>query len=377
MLSLARSSLIHEWRRYLAAVLAVSFSGLLVLVQIALLLGMFGTVSSYIDHSTADVWMGYRNTESVDMGRGIPISRKIFLHQHPKVSKVERVLMDFGDWRRSDGAVLSVYLVGLDPMEGGMILAKKIPPRLRAALYHPDAVIVDQADVEKLGAKVGAVAEINSRRVRVVGVIKGMRAIGGANVICSMRTAEKLIDSSGFMSRWATYFVASLEPGSDVNQVVRDLEPKGLRTDYSVWDAKGFSLQSQTYWLLESGAGAASGFASVLGILVGVLITSQTLRGAILSSLKEYATLRALGVSLGSLRMVVLEQSFWVGVAGLIITGLATWMIAWLASQAFVAIALPLWLLIAVGLMMLAIAMGSGLLSVRPLFRAEPADLLR
>lgn len=377
MVSLARSSLIHEWQRYLAAVLAVSFSGLLVLAQVALLLGMFGTVSSYIDHSTAEVWMGYRNTESVDMGRNITDSNKVFLHQHPSVRKVERVLMGFGDWRRQDGAVLSVYLVGVDPVKDGMMLAKKIPARLRAVLYQPDAVLVDQADQEKLGARLGAVAEINGRRVRVAGVVKGMRAIGGANVICSMRTAEKLMESNGNLAQWGTYFIASLEPGAKVSQVVQDLEPKGMHKGYSVWDSAGFSLQSQLYWLLESGAGAASGFASLLGILVGVLITSQTLRGAILSSLKEYATLRALGVSLGSLRMVVLEQSFWIGVAGLVITGLATGLIAWLAAQAFISIAFPIWLLTGVALMMLAIAMFSGLLAVRPLFQAEPADLLR
>ncbi len=377
MVSLARSSLIHEWRRYLAAVLAVSFSGLLVLVQVALLLGMFGTVSSYVDHSTADVWMGYRNTESVDLGRSISDSNKVFLYQHPKVRKVERVLMGFGDWRRSDGAVISVYLVGVDPAQNGMMLAKKIPVHLRSVLYQPDAVLVDEADVEKLGAHLGAVTEINGRRVRVAGVVSGMRAIGGANVIASMRTTENLMDPGGSLAQWATYFIASLQPGSNVKQVVRELEPKGLRSAYSVWDSVGFSLQSQLYWLLESGAGAASGFASLLGIMVGVLITSQTLRGAILSSLKEYATLRALGVSLGSLRMVVLEQSFWIGMVGLIITSLATLLIDWLAQQAFVAIAFPFWLLAAVALMMLAIAMGSGLLSVRPLFKAEPADLLR
>lgn len=304
MVSLARATLLHDWQRYLAAVLAVSFSGLLVLVQVALLLGMFGTVSSYVDHSNADIWMGYRNTESVDMGRNIPDSNKVFLHAHPGVDKVERVLMGFGDWRRDDGAVLSVYLVGIDPIAGGMMMAKKIPAHLRSALYQPDTVLVDEADMVKLGARIGSIAEINGCRVKVAGVISDLRAIGGANVVCSLRTTEKLMDPSGSLAQWATYYIASLAPGADVHQVVHELEPKGLRSAYSVWDSVGFSLQSQLYWLLESGAGAASGFASLLGIMVGVLITSQTLRGAILSSLKEYATLRALGVSLSSLRMV-------------------------------------------------------------------------
>jgi ABC-type multidrug transport system fused ATPase/permease subunit len=50
-------------------------------------------------------------------------------------------------------------------------------------------------------------------------------------------------------------------------------------------------------------------------------ITWQTLRGAILANIKEFASLRALGVSMGDLRMIVMELGFWVGIAGLAATG--------------------------------------------------------
>jgi len=377
MISLARSTLIYEWRRYLAAILAVSFSGLLVLVQIALLLGMFGTVSSYVDKSSADVWLGYRNTESVDLGRNIDESNEVFLHAHSEIQSVERVLMGFGDWRRNDGAIISVYLVGIDPRPDGMMLAKAIPPELRSLLQEPDAALVDEADAGKLGARIGAVAEINGWRVKVVGVVSGLRAIGGANVICSLRSVEKFMNAGGHMAGQSTYYIAQAKAEADLAQVIKELQPKGSHSAYSVWSAFDFSAQSQIYWLLESGAGAASGFASILGIVVGVLITSQTLRGAILSALKEYATLRALGVSLQALRKVVLEQSFWIGACGLAITALSAVLIAWIADQAFVSMAFPLWLLSAVACLTMAIALGSGLISVRPLFKAEPADLLR
>jgi putative ABC transport system permease protein len=54
----------------------------------------------------------------------------------------------------------------------------------------------------------------------------------------------------------------------------------------------------------------------VLGIIIGVAITWQTLRGAIMANIKEFASLRALGVSMGSLRRIVVELSFWVGLVG-------------------------------------------------------------
>ena len=51
MVSLARATLRHEWRRFLAAVLAVAFSGLLVLVQLGLRLA--GEIRPHGDHASA------------------------------------------------------------------------------------------------------------------------------------------------------------------------------------------------------------------------------------------------------------------------------------------------------------------------------------
>ncbi len=54
MVALARKTLIYEWRRFLPAMLAVGFAGLLQLLQAALVLGIFGSTSVYITGSSAD-----------------------------------------------------------------------------------------------------------------------------------------------------------------------------------------------------------------------------------------------------------------------------------------------------------------------------------
>lgn len=377
MVSLARASLLYEWRRFLAAILAVSFSGLLVLIQVALLLGTFSTVSSYIDYSNADLWIGYRNTPSVDLGRNIPASNEVFIRMNPEVRQIERLLLWYGDWRRPDGAALSVYVVGIDTRPNGLALAKRIGPQQRAMLDRPDTVLIDVAEARKLQARIGTVVEINGRRVKVAGMVSGLRAIGGANIIASLATTERLMDSTGRATQEATYFLARLANRANAEQVRKVLTPQGSRQPFSVWEAGAFSWQSQTYWLLESGAGTGVGFASMLGLMVGILITSQTLRSAILASLREYATLRALGVSLRSLRTVVLEQSFWVGLIGLCATAVTTSGVAVLAERVQVAMLFPSWLLISVAVLTVLIALGSGLLALKPLFQAEPAALLR
>jgi putative ABC transport system permease protein len=115
----------------------------------------------------------------------------------------------------------------------------------------------------------------------------------------------------------------------------------------------------------------------VLGIIIGVAITWQTLRGAIMANIKEFASLRALGVSMGSLRRIVMELSFWVGVVGVAAAIFLTWLISLFALANAVIIALPLPLLIVVGGGLIAISMLSGFLSLGILKNSQPADLLR
>jgi putative ABC transport system permease protein len=138
-----------------------------------------------------------------------------------------------------------------------------------------------------------------------------------------------------------------------------------------------FSKASQIYWLAESGAGAGFAFSSVLGLLVGIAITSQTLRGALLAQIREYATLRAVGVPVRALRAVVLEQASWVGIGGLVVAAMLTALVSVAAATADVEIILSWWGVLTTALFILAIAVGAGWLALGPLYQTEPAELLR
>ena len=187
--SLARAGLRHEGRRYLAAVLAITFASMLIAIQMGLLLGMFGTVSSVIDRSDAELWIGYRNTRSVDLGRAVSRFSDALAWQHPDVRRIERYVSGYADMRRADGVPVSVILNGIDATPQALAYARLLTPAQRAALDAPDAILIDRADEAKLQAAVGDTVEINGRRVRVAGIVDGIRAIGGVNVLASFATA--------------------------------------------------------------------------------------------------------------------------------------------------------------------------------------------
>lgn len=374
MIPLARKTLLYEWRRFLPSALAVAFSGLLLLMQAALVFGIFGASAVYITASDADLWAGYPGTQSIELGRPIPPRTQIELLSDPAVQRVEPFAWIDGDWRGpSDKGGVSVFVSGIDPRSDGMMFARVLDPAQRALLREPGGVIVDAADLSKLGVRVGDQALINGQLVRIAGIGHGLRALGGVNVIASLDTARALdTDSGGEVA----YYVAKLKPGSDVGAVVKRLDAQA-NGHYAVWSAPDFARRAVFYWMFETGAGLGVVFLALVVFAVGAVITSQTLMAAVAGSVREYATLHALGVGFGRLRIVVLEQAAWIGVSGLLVGGVFSLILIALARGQDVPVVVnPLSWLICAALVM-GIALVSGAAAVRALRHADPALLLR
>lgn len=377
MVALARKTLIYEWRRFLPAIVAVGFAGLLQLLQAALVLGIFGSASVYITGSSADLWVGYPGTQSVNLGRAIDPNVEMRLRMDPEVQKVEPFLWVDADWRGAhDTGGESVFVSGIDTKPDAMMFSRTLSPQLRARLREPDAVIIDRADIAKLGVHVGDSAAINGQRVRVVGVASGLRALGGVNVVSSLDTARQLDIDPANRGR-PTYLVASLRDPSQAKAVARRLRGDRGVGPYDVWTAKHFARRSVLYWMLDTGAGAGVLFLAGIVFLVGAVITSQTLMGAVAGSIREYATLNALGVGVTNLRWVVLEQAFWVGSIGLLGATLLGVLVLALARSEDVPVVLNLPITLICVALSMALAAVSGLAAMRSLHHADPATLLR
>lgn len=375
MMSLALKSLVHEWRRFSPAVVAVAFSGLLVLLQAALILGIFSLSSLYVTRSTADLWIGYPGVQSVDLGRPISDQAEMSAWMQPGVRQVESFLWGSGEWRTERQGMVNVYIVGVSLDPGALALANVLTPGQRSSLAEPGAVLIDDGDLHKLGVQSGDTVEINGRRVRVAGLTHGLRGLGGVNVIASLPTTRDLDPAAGPQGMVA-YVLARFDTTGAAAAAGHRLNRIGQSSGFEALDSKAFADRTTLYWLSESGAGVAFMFGSIVALAVAVIITSQTLTAAVLGSIKEYAALRALGFSMRSLRAVVLEQSAWVGVAGLAAAGLLTALLALVARSQGVPIILSPLMMAAAGALILFVALGSGAWALRRVALADPASLL-
>jgi len=250
-----------------------------------------------------------------------------------------------------------------------------LTPEMRIRLTEPGAVVVDETELERLGLRrgIGETAEVVGHKVRIVGLVRGFKSIWGPYVFCSMQTARQLLFQ--YRPDQTQYLLARCRQRADVPVVVERLRRQ--YPEMAVLADDEFSLQTRLYWLTRTRVGIALGLTAVLALLVGLVITSQTLYAAVTASLREYAVLRALGLPRWRIGALVLALSFWIGLVGMATSMPVAGALGRLAGAIGAEVLLPLWLLAGTITVTMAIALVSGLLALRSLRLVEPANLLR
>jgi putative ABC transport system permease protein len=366
------TTLWHDRQRFLPGVLAVTFSAALINLQCGLLLGLFSTTSIPIDHSEADIWMSAPGVLSVDLGRPISQANLSRMASYADLEALEILLLDYSYWLKPDGSKELCIIIGSRLLDQPLGSVRELTREMRARLTEPGAIVVDDAELGRLGINgVGDRTKIGDQRVRVVGLVHGLKSLTGPYVFCSIETARMLLPGSFDQ---ATYLLARCRKASTPSAVVERLRK---HSDLSAFTKEEFSRRTRVHWLTQTNAGISTAFTAALGLLVGAVVTSQSLYAAVAASMREYAVLRALGIPRRRIIAMVLALSFWVGIAGIVLALPTTFGLAHVAEVAGTRMLLPHWLLAAVMLVTMAMAIFAGLAALRSLRLTEPATLLR
>src|SRR5258708_18227958 len=118
--------------------------------------------------------------------------------------------------------------------------------------------------------------------------MRGVRSLAGPFGFCSLETARPLLRLTGDQT---TSLLARCRTPDDASRVVERLHQY---PNLSAFTSTEFSHRSRVHWLTKTKAGVAIGYAALLGLLVGAVVTSQTMYAATIASAREYAVLRAL-----------------------------------------------------------------------------------
>jgi len=370
---LAWRNLARDRVRLAITIVGVTFSVVLMALQLALLIGFAVTSSSLIDRAKADFWIAPKGTRDVDQSGDLTERRRYQALALPGVAAAEKLIVRFVPWKRPDGGVETVIVVGVDPNHPAVAPWNFVAGSVES-LKTPDGIVIDELYAEKLGVRhVGETVEINGHRARIAGITSGIRAFTQSPYIfAGFKTAQGLAELA---SDRATYVLVTAEAGSNLGELQQSLIRRF--PGFDVWKASAFSWQTRKYWLLTTGAGVALLIAAVLGLVVGIVIVAQTLYAATVERLPEYATLRAMGAGNPYLHRVILKQSS-VGAGlgyglGMLITGAALVM----ARDGTAALLLPWPVVLGLAVVTFLMCSGGALISIRKVLKIDPVMVFK
>ena len=390
-MSLALSTLLFEWRRYMAAVMALALSGLLVLAMTGVFIGIGKGFTAQIERSGADIMVLQPGAKNIVSGpSGVPRRFIPLLYNHTDVIEVKPLDRGFGQLqsvknydptmsqaeRARQGAPkqeqVSVQIIDTAP--GSVTIPTDYSRELVDALRQPYTIAIDETALPKLGVKLGEKALFNGSTVTVAAVTRGYPNMMQPSIVMS-RDSLRMLGQGSNGARVGPLMLKLRDP-TQAAKVAEELNALG-RGDWKAWTRQDLADANASAMFEEGILVIIIGGCVVLGTIIGVAITWQTLRGAIMANIKEFASLRALGVGMGSLNRIVMELSFWVGVVGVGAAILLTWGVTLLSGVFGLTMAYPLPMVITVCVLLLIIALMSGFLSLGVLKNSQPADLLR
>jgi len=373
MVALARRNLLHDRVRLAVTLTGIVFAVVLSAIQLGLFVGFQRATSDVIAHAGADLWV--KSTGVTHLETAVPFSeRKLYdLLATPGIVEAQKHIVRFGQWKKPDGGEEGIMLIGLD-LGGSMGQPWNLVAGSVAALREPDAVIVDELYLKKLGISgIGDTVEIGRRRARVVGLTRGIRTFTTSPaVFTSFKHAQDFGPVAGDQT---LYLLARVQPGLDAAAVAQRL--RGTLTDVDVVTADDWRVSQEHYWMFGTGAGITVLIAAALGLIVGVVVVAQTIYAATVDHIREYGTLKAMGATNGYLYRVILQQAAISAVAGYGI-GIAVALVASRASQAgTTAIILEAPLATALFGLTLVMCLGASLVSINKVTTLDPAMVFK
>jgi putative ABC transport system permease protein len=373
---IALKMLMGDKSKYFAIVFGVSFACFLIAEQSATFCGvMLRTTSQIRDTHGADVWVMNTGVRYVDDLKAISDNDLFRVRGVPGVAWAVNLYRGQGQAQLADGTYQGVVLMGLDDasLTGApthMLLGKI------GDLQIPDAILVDEAGFHQMWPgeplHAGKVIEMNQRRAVVVGVYRAAQTFMTLPIIYTRFSQATLFVPPTPTGRMMPFVLAKAQPGVDPEGLARRIQDQ---TGLKALTKEGFIQMTMNYYLGHTGIPLNFGTTVVLAFLVGSAIAGQTFYLFTVENLKQFGTLKAMGMSDRRVVGMILIQGSVVGGIGYGVgVGLATVYGIWAQrAMPLLAFFLPWQVLALSAAAVIVIVLLASLLSIRRVLVLEPA----
>jgi putative ABC transport system permease protein len=298
----------------------------------------------------------------------------------PTVKSVHPIYLDFTSWKNPvTGRPRNLVLIGVNP-EDNIVNLPGVQENINK-LKQPDTVLYDRASRPEFGPIVtlfeqgrAITTEVRRRRIKVAELFTlGTSFAADGNLITSDVNFFRI-----FTNRQRGLIdigVIKLKPGANANSVAQELRIY-LTDDVVVLTKQEFIDFEKEFWARSTAIGFIFTLGTIMGFIVGTVIVYQILYTEVADHLSEYATLKAIGYTQRYLLFVILQEALILAILGYL-PGFGITM--FLYARARDATLLPIFMTIerAIIVLIMTIIMCfiSGIIAVRKLRSADPADI--
>jgi putative ABC transport system permease protein len=379
-LRLAWRQLRHEPARLMAALSGVLFACLLIFMQLGFMDALFDSAVKPQEGMRADLYLMHRQAEALWRTQPFPRARLMQALGAEGVDRVVPMYVANAAWKNPITSLKRTLLVfGVDP-GSGLLDYEGMDAAGREAIRRADVLLFDERSKPEFGpvpellAKGPLFVEVANRRVEVAGLFRIGATFGSeGNALTSDTNFLRLFPnrSFGHVDIGAIF----LRPGADARAVKAAIAPL-LADDVMLMTHQELIDFEMRYWAEAAPIGFIFGMGVVIGLIVGCVIVYQILFSDIARHIGEYATLKAMGYGNFYLARVVMGASLILAVAGYVPGWLASWALYALATEKiFIPLTLDLEKSVLVFVLVFGMCVISGLLAIRKLRDANPADM--
>ncbi|MDX2038151.1 MAG: ABC transporter permease [Isosphaeraceae bacterium] len=315
MFRIAFKMLLHDQAKYLALVLGISFATLLISQQSAIFHSLL--LSSARDLSEVDqaeIWVMKPTVETFDESDSMSELTVSRVRSVPGVEWAVPYYQSTSRLKTEKGRIKVVQVIGID--DSSMVAA---PRRMLMGsvtdLLRPDAIIVDASGFKAIfpdqELRTGIRVEVGECRGVIVGIChlgpswSGMPRIYARRSL-AVRMARETLNP-------VTYVLVRTRGNLLPNDVCREIE---RRTSLTARTRSEFADATIGWILKYSGVAENFGITILLGVVIGVAIVGQTFYMFSLENLKQFATLKAIGLKNERIMLMIAQQAAFVATIG-------------------------------------------------------------
>lgn len=373
-LAMARIGLqmaVYDKAKFIGTLAGVVFAVVLSAQQIGILLGLLQKNTMFVDKAGADIWIVAPGTTLFQRGEPLPENMVLRARVTPGVAEAAGLLFAQVSIRRPEGGSEPLTLIGTEypRLLGG---PWNLVSGSASALGYPNTMIFEDSERNKFGdINMDSVREISGRQVRVGGFTWGLLPFGPPYAFADLGFARVL---SNTPSDRISFVMVRVAPGEDVEVIRQRLQER--IPEATVMSTSEYHVSIISH-LLRIQLGVTFGTSTAFGLFIGLIIVALSMFSAVLDSIREFGTLKAIGCTNRDLTVLLVSQSIVYALLGSLLGLALVARIAEAMRSPRILVPLPTWLVASAPLLMMGMCILAATLALRRVRKLEPAMVFR